>query len=109
MIFIREHPEGIVFKIFVQPRSSVNKIVGIHGDALKLKITAAPVAGAANKMCIKFLAKCLKESPVSLEIISGHNSRIKQVLLRSGRADQTGTSKSKPERLKHRIEKLINN
>ena len=83
MIFIRKHPQGIVFKVFIQSRSSKNTIVGQHGDSLKLKVTAPPVAGAANKMCIKFLAKHLSVSPSSLEIISGHASRTKKILLKS--------------------------
>jgi uncharacterized protein (TIGR00251 family) len=83
MMPIRKHPEGIIFKIFVQPRSSKNMIVGLHGDALKLKLTAAPVDNAANKMCIKFLAKHLGVSNSQIEIISGHTSHTKQLLLRS--------------------------
>jgi len=104
MLFLREHPEGIVFKVFVQPRSSKNKIVGAHGDALKVKVTAPPVAGAANKMCLKFLAKCLSAPHFLLEIITGHNSRTKQVLLRS---EQAPASDKERQRLKHSIEKLI--
>jgi uncharacterized protein (TIGR00251 family) len=80
---IREHPNGIVFNVFVQPRSSKNKIVGRHGDALKVKVTAPPVEGAANKMCLKFLAKCLATPYFRLQIITGQNSRTKQILLRS--------------------------
>lgn len=106
MLFIREHPEGVVFKVFVQPRSSKNKIVDVHGDALKVKITAPPVAGAANKMCLKFLAKSLAVPHKLLEIISGHNSRTKQVLLRS---KQAPLSVKENQRLKHCIEKLIHN
>ena len=83
MVFIRKHPKGIVFKVFLQARSSKNIIVGQHGDSIKLKVTAPPVDGAANKMCIKFLAKRLSVSPSSLEIISGHASRIKKILLKS--------------------------
>lgn len=104
MLFTCEHPEGIVFKVFVQPRSSKNKIVGAHGDALKIKVTAPPVAGAANKMCLKFLAKRLMASPLRLEIINGHNSRTKQILLRSGHAS---ASNEETQHLRQRIEKLI--
>jgi len=104
MLFIREHPEGIVFKVFVQPRSSKTKIIGAHGDALKVKVTAPPVAGAANKMCLKFLAKSLEVPHKLLEIITGQNSRTKQVLLRSEHAP---LSDRENQRLKQRIEKLI--
>ncbi|MCG2759217.1 MAG: DUF167 domain-containing protein [Desulfobacteraceae bacterium] len=55
-------------------------ITGTYGDAIKIKLTAPPVDGAANKMCIKFLAKYLKVPKTSLEIISGHTSRTKHVL-----------------------------
>ncbi len=80
MLFLQENPQGIFFKVFVQPKSSKNMITGSYGDALKIKLTAPPVDGAANKMCIKFLAKCLKVPKTSLEIISGHTSRTKYVL-----------------------------
>jgi uncharacterized protein (TIGR00251 family) len=106
LLMIREHPNGIVFNIFVQPRSSKNKIVGVHGDALKIKVTAPPVAGAANKMCLQFLAKCLATPYSRIEIISGQNSRTKQILLRS---EQDSPSEKEREVLKHRVEKLIGN
>lgn len=82
MLSIRESADGIIFKVFVQPRSSKNMISGLHGDALKIKLTAPPVDGAANAMCIEYLAKCLSLSKSSLEIVSGHSSRSKQVLCR---------------------------
>jgi len=83
MISIQNHPEGIIFKVIVQPRSSKNMISGIHADALKLKITAPPVDGAANKAVIQFLGKCLKTAKSSLEIISGQSSRTKRILYKS--------------------------
>ena len=86
MLSIRKTPRGILFKVFVQPRSSRNSIVGQHADSLRIKITAPPVDGAANKMCITFLAKCLSVSPSSLEIINGQNSRRKTILLKPKQA-----------------------
>jgi uncharacterized protein (TIGR00251 family) len=106
MTIIRDHPNGIVFNVFVQPRSSKNKIVGVHGGALKVKVTAPPVEGAANKMCLKFLAKCMATPSFRLEIISGQNSRTKRILLRS---EQVPVSEKERELLKHMVEKLINN
>jgi uncharacterized protein len=82
MKFFQEDSNGIILKVFIQPRSSKNMIAGQHGDALKIKLTAPPVDDAANKMCIQYLAKCLKIPKSSIEIISGHTSRTKRLLLR---------------------------
>ena len=79
-------------------------IVGIHGDALKLKLTAAPVDNAANKMCTKFLAKHLSVSNSQIEIISGHTSRTKQLLLRS---DQEKITEQERNHLKDLINCLL--
>ena len=56
MFEIKTSVEGIIIKIHVLPKSSRNQISGVHRDALKLKITSPPVEGAANKMCIQYLA-----------------------------------------------------
>ncbi|MBW1752297.1 MAG: DUF167 domain-containing protein, partial [Deltaproteobacteria bacterium] len=53
MLDIQENSDGITFKVYIQPRSSKNMIAGLHGDALKIKLKAPPVDGAANKMCIE--------------------------------------------------------
>ena len=86
MISIQKNSQGVVFKVLVQPRSSRNMLAGLQDDALKIKLTAAPVNNAANRMSIKFLAKALDVPKSSLEIVSGHTSRNKQVLLHSDRA-----------------------
>jgi len=36
------------FSVRVQPRASSNETAGVYGDALKVRLTAAPVDGAAN-------------------------------------------------------------
>ena len=103
MLCIQKKAGGIVFKIFVQPRSSKNMIAGLHDDALKVKLTAPPVNNAANKMSIKFLAKALGVPKSSLEIVSGHTSRNKQVLLHS---DRPGISEKEYNRLQQMIMNL---
>ena len=106
MLSIYDHPQGVAFKVYVQPRSSKNMIVGLHHDALKIKLTAPPVENAANKLCIKFLAKHLGVSNTRIEIISGHTSRTKQILLRS---NQSKISIEEYRRLKRLVQKLIKN
>ena len=104
MINIRKTPEGVVFKVLVQPRSSKNAIAGIHDGALKIKLTAPPVDNAANKMCLKFLAKTLKVSKSALEITAGHTGRHKQILLRSEISPPT---EEKYQAIKRQIENLV--
>jgi uncharacterized protein (TIGR00251 family) len=81
---------GLRFNIYVQPRSSRNQVVGLHGDVLKVKIKAPPVEGAANKMCIAVLAKALNIPKSAVEIVSGHSARTKRLLVQTARVDDTG-------------------
>jgi uncharacterized protein (TIGR00251 family) len=100
MLSIQKNSQGLVFKVLVQPRSSKNMLAGLHDDALKIKLTAPPVNNAANRMSIKFLAKALGVPQSSLEIVSGHTSRNKQVLLHS---DRTNITEKEYRRLKQLI------
>jgi uncharacterized protein (TIGR00251 family) len=79
MLAIRKDQKGLRFKVRVQPRSAKNEIVGLYGDALKIRITAPPVGGAANTMCVDFLAKSLKVPKSHVEIVSGQSGRNKSV------------------------------
>jgi uncharacterized protein (TIGR00251 family) len=104
MTFIRKHSKGMVFQLFIQPRASKDMIVGLHGDRLKIKVAAPPVDGEANKRCIRFLAKCLSVPRSTLQIISGHNSRNKRVLLKS---EQTPPTVKEYTYLKQQVKRLI--
>ena len=79
---IHEKPDGLTFKIRVQPRSSRNQVAGLYGDALKINLTAPPVDNAANKACSAFLAKLLSVPKSSVAIVSGHTGRNKTVMVR---------------------------
>lgn len=79
MLYIHETDNGVVFKVWVQPKSARNEIKDLKGDALRVRITAVPVEGRANKACIDFLAKELGVSKSQVEIIGGHKSRTKTV------------------------------
>ena len=89
MLKIDADKVGLKFNIYVQPRSSRNQVVGLHGDALKVKIKAPPVEGAANKMCIAVLAKALNVPKSAVEIVSGHSARTKRLLIQTARVDDT--------------------
>lgn len=71
----------LIIKIKVEPRSSRSSIVGTYGDALKVKLTAAPVEGKANKELISLLSKELHIKKKDIEIVSGETSKNKVVKL----------------------------
>ena len=77
--YVRDCEKGVVLRVQVQPRASRDEVVGPHGDALKIRITAAPVEGAANKHLLKFLAKKLKIPQSQLSIQSGARSKNKSI------------------------------
>jgi len=104
MLKCRKHPKGISFKVYIQPKASKNEISGMHGDALKIRLTAPPVDGAANKMCLKYLAKRLSMPMSRLEIISGHSSRTKHVLIKN---EQDRAETGDLKQLKHNLEVLL--
>jgi len=81
--------------VYVQPRSSKNIIVGRHGDALKIKIKAPPVEGAANKMCIKYMAECLNTKKSLVEIRSGKSGRMRQGRVHFGPGGNTAAAYKK--------------
>lgn len=71
--------EGIVINIKVETRSSRAMVVGPYGDGLKVKLTAPPVDGAANRQLIEILAKYFKVKKASIRIIKGQQSKNKAV------------------------------
>ena len=104
MALIKEDTDSITFKVYIQPRSSKNMIIGLHGDTIKIKLTAPPVDNAANKMCIEYLAKCLRVPKTSIEIVSGHNSRTKRIRLRYTR--ENNATHSERDRIKRWVNSL---
>jgi uncharacterized protein len=82
-----ESTDGIVFKVHVVPRASRNEIVGEHNGALRVRIAAPPVDGAANEAVLRILARAFKVSRNAVQITAGHSSKIKQVSIAGGTAD----------------------
>ncbi len=72
-------PTAVPF--YVQPRASKTEVVGRHGDAIKIRVKAPPVDGAANEELIRFLSKRFKVSRRAVDLVSGSSSRHKQIAI----------------------------
>jgi uncharacterized protein len=74
---------AITLKIHLLPRASRDEICGLHGDAIKVKVTAPPVEGKANVALQRFIAEKLNLAASQIEIVAGQHSR-KKILKISG-------------------------
>lgn len=63
----------------VVPRARTTDIAGRHGDALKIRVAAAPVDGAANDELVRYLAERLAVPRSAVTIAAGHTGRRKTV------------------------------
>jgi len=70
---------GVAFTAKVVPGSSRSGICGLLGGMLKIKISAPPEKGRANKCLLELLAKLLGIKKNDVSIISGQTSQIKSV------------------------------
>ena len=82
MIQFSEDDRGITFTVRIVPRASKSEIVGDHEGALRIRIAAPPVEGAANRELIRLLAKRLKVPQNAVEIVSGASSKNKIIRLK---------------------------
>ncbi|MCQ6492984.1 DUF167 family protein YggU, partial [Vibrio parahaemolyticus] len=75
--------EDIVLKLYIQQKASRDKIVGLHGEELKIAITAPPVDGKANAPLTKFLATQFKLAKGLVHLEKGELGRHKQIRIES--------------------------
>ena len=75
----RRDGDDLLLGCYLQPRASKDEVVGKHGDALKIRITAPPVDGEANAQLIRFLSKQFGVSKSDVVIESGATGRRKTV------------------------------
>jgi uncharacterized protein (TIGR00251 family) len=76
---VRARDGGVRFSVRVQPRASGAGVAGVHGGALKVRLTQPPVDGAANEALIELLAAALGVPRRSVRIVSGATARTKVV------------------------------
>jgi uncharacterized protein (TIGR00251 family) len=69
--------DNLLLSVRVQPRSSRTEVLGVANSKLRVKTTAPPADGKANKAVIALLAKEFGVSGSRIELLRGHTSRDK--------------------------------
>ena len=76
---MKETDKGIIVNIKISPNAKKNEIIKSEGET-KIKITAQPIDGKANKCLIDFLSKNFKIPKTSIKILKGETSKEKTIL-----------------------------
>jgi uncharacterized protein len=79
--FLRAQPDGLFLAVKVQPRASRNEVGGLHGNELKVAVTAPPVDSAANAAVVELLAETLGLPRRAVTLVRGQTSRHKVLRL----------------------------
>lgn len=79
MGYLTASARGVTVRLHVQPRASKTRLVGQHGEALKIAIQSPPVDGAANEEIRRFFAKLFGRPTRDVEILSGDTGRQKRI------------------------------
>ena len=76
---VRPLADGIEFWVHVRPRASRERVGGVHGDALQVRVRAAPTDGRANEAVCRALASALELRPAAVQLLGGARSRRKRI------------------------------
>lgn len=74
-----DHDDSLFLTLHIQPGAKRTEAVGLHGDALKIKLAASPIEGKANVALLKFLAKSFNVPLSQVMLKQGTKSRHKVV------------------------------
>lgn len=79
MPWLRADGDGVVLTLHIQPGAKKTEVVGLHGEALKIRLAAPPVDGKANAALIEFLALKVRLGRTAVTLLSGESARSKRV------------------------------
>lgn len=79
---LKETKDGLILTLRISPNASKNEIIK-EETGIKVKITAQPIDGKANKALIDFLSKQFKIPKSYFEIVRGESSKDKTILIKS--------------------------
>ena len=80
---IESHPSGVIIRVKARPGARRNGFAGLHADALRIDVTAAPEKGKANEAIIALLAEAFHVAKSQIELISSPANPQKRFLIRS--------------------------
>ncbi len=77
--WLRVDGDNVILNLHIQPGAKKTEVVGLHGDALKIRLAAPPVDGKANEALLAFVAAKVGAGKTAVGLVSGQTSRAKRV------------------------------
>ena len=77
MSYYLEKEDGLTVFVRVQPRASRNQLEGVVENRLRIRLTAPPLEGEANKACAAYLAEVLGVPKSRVSLVAGQKAREK--------------------------------
>jgi uncharacterized protein len=78
---VTAHGSGVRVAVHVVPRAAESRVLGVHGERLKVSLAAPPVDGAANAELVAFFARALGVAKRDVELVAGETSRKKTLAI----------------------------
>jgi uncharacterized protein (TIGR00251 family) len=66
----------------VNPRSGKDQLLDLRSETIRIKLTAPPVEGEANRALTKFISRLCRVPKADVELVAGEKSRCKTILIR---------------------------
>jgi uncharacterized protein (TIGR00251 family) len=82
LTFWRVEPDALVLEVLVVPGASRDRVVGLHGDAVKVQVAVPPEGGRANLATVDVVARWADVPSGAVSLVRGQRSRRKQLRLR---------------------------
>ena len=79
--WLRIHNDVLTLTLHVQPGAKKTEVMGLHGGALKVKLSAPPVEGKANEALLRFIADHFDVPLRNVELKQGGQSRHKVIAI----------------------------
>jgi hypothetical protein len=89
--WLRADGDDVVLTLHIQPGVKKTEVVGLHGEALKIRLAAPPVDGKANAALIEFIAAKVGVGRTAVELVGGETSRAKRVRIGGMTAQDAAT------------------
>lgn len=83
MGYFRWDGDDLILDCHLQPKASTDAFAGLHGERLKIRLSAPPVDGKANAQLLAFLGAAFGVAKSQVELVSGELNRHKRVRIRA--------------------------